>query len=812
MFKLGIRMQMILNIVQATLVCVILAMVMAYLVVRHQNNTILKQRIADDKQMIKQKTDETLRAVELRIAQDKLSVQEKQDQDATLIKERLEDEKETANRWVQQASTVLAYLISMDVDSLSAVAGQLGSEDAFGKMLKKYNRDKSVTFLQAVLGGDKEQALGELYKVARINAIAQIVVYDLEGEWYCAVQKNGDQYHLVYPADQSGALFRETMPRAGDVDEYTESNAIPDILLKQVQPLADQPGNSIKTFSGNLWIESWAPLTTQVYNTDSGAYDNEQVGLVAVALPLDDGYLNTASGLIGMRINAFTSAERSAGALERYDRLDSEVVSRFKSVSSDLSFDVPNGIFRESDIAGSGYLEGVFPIFDGKKWAGALSILYSTEEMQARIAQMETASKNNISNIQAASHEHLQAMEDQSRKEVQSMAAASASRVEQLENEADGNRRKLLLYMILTTLIALVVIIPVTWFFSNKITRPIQGIVHRLKDIAEGEGDLTARLDISRKDEIGELSKWFNTFMAKIQTIIREISDNAQSLNSSAVNLSGLSSHMTSGAENMSLKSDTVASASEEMSANMNSVSAAMEQTTTNVNLVAAAIEEMTATINEIARNSEKGSSISGNAVAKVKSASEKVGQLGKDAMEINKVTETITEISEQTNLLALNATIEAARAGESGKGFAVVANEIKELARQTASATLEIKSKIDSIQVSTAGTVTEIEQITLVINEVNDIVSSIAASVEEQSVTTREIADNTNQISSGIQEVNGNVAQSNTVAGEIARDIGDANQDANEISNSSAQVNLSAEELKKLAEQLNQIVGRFKT
>jgi methyl-accepting chemotaxis protein len=372
-------------------------------------------------------------------------------------------------------------------------------------------------------------------------------------------------------------------------------------------------------------------------------------------------------------------------------------------------------------------------------------------------------------------------------------------------------RNKIILYMALSTIFAIVIFIPITWFFSGRIIKPIQVIVGRFKDIAEGEGDLTARLDVSKKDEIGELSKWFNTFMEKIQTIFQEITKNANTLNVSAGNLSNLSNQMSQGADKMSGKTNTVAAASEEMSTNVNSVSSAMEQAATNVSLVASAIEEMTSTINEIAQNSENGRAISNDAVVKVKSASDRVGELGKDALEINKVTETITEISEQTNLLALNATIEAARAGESGKGFAVVANEIKELARQTADATLEIKAKIDSIQSSTAGTVKEFEQITKVIHQVNEIVSSIAASVEEQSATAREVASNINQISSGIQEVNQNVAQSSMVAGEIAKDIAETNQGIDEISNSSSQLNASAEELSRLAEKLNQMVGRFK-
>ncbi|RLB82863.1 MAG: hypothetical protein DRH17_04340 [Deltaproteobacteria bacterium] len=346
---------------------------------------------------------------------------------------------------------------------------------------------------------------------------------------------------------------------------------------------------------------------------------------------------------------------------------------------------------------------------------------------------------------------------------------------------------------------------------SYIVTKPINGTIDMLKDVAEGEGDLTARLAVKSKDEVGELSNWFNIFVEKLQGMIKDIAENAKTLSTSSSNLSNLSGQMSDGINNVSSKSNIVATAGEEMSSNMHSVATAMEQAATNVNMVATTIEEIAATVNEIAQNSEKARAITGEAVSQSQRASDRVEELGKAAQEIGEVTETITEISEQTNLLALNATIEAARAGEAGKGFAVVANEIKELAMQTAEATQEIKEKIDGIQGSTAGTITEIEQITKIINDVNEIVTTIAAAVEEQSATTKEIASNVTQASQGIQEVNENVAQSSMVSAEIAKDIADVHKEANEMSNSSSQVKLSAEELSKLAEQLKDLVGKFK-
>lgn len=378
-------------------------------------------------------------------------------------------------------------------------------------------------------------------------------------------------------------------------------------------------------------------------------------------------------------------------------------------------------------------------------------------------------------------------------------------------SEAFATVSTLKIVMIIMAVIGFIVILGIGIILPRSIIRPINKVVARIKDIAEGEGDLTLRLDVSGKDEVGVLARWFNTFIERLQTMISNVAKNAENLNNSSTDLSSISTQMSEGADQMSNKSGSVAVASDEMSSNMESVAAAMEEASTNMSMVATAAEQMTATISEIAQNSEKARTITGDAVTQAKGTSDRVGELGRAAIEIDKVTEAITEISEQTNLLALNATIEAARAGEAGKGFAVVANEIKELAKQTADATQEIKDRIGGIQDSTTGTVKEIEQILGIINNVNEIVSTIATAVEEQSVTTKEIATNVAQASEGISEVNKKVAQSNSVATDINREISEVNQATNEMSNSSSQINLSARELSDLAEQLKEMVNRFK-
>nr|WP_321401832.1 methyl-accepting chemotaxis protein [uncultured Desulfobacter sp.] len=343
------------------------------------------------------------------------------------------------------------------------------------------------------------------------------------------------------------------------------------------------------------------------------------------------------------------------------------------------------------------------------------------------------------------------------------------------------------------------------------VIRPINGTIAMIRDIAQGEGDLTRRLKSGSQDEIGELATWFNRFIENLQNLIRDVSDNANTINQASTEFSSLSERMNSQVEGLSDRSVTIARAADDMSSNMASVATAMQEASSNITTMATASEEMSSTINEIDRNAEKAKNITNNAVSQTQQAADEVNELGEAAETIGKVVETINDISKQVNLLALNATIEAARAGEAGKGFAVVANEIKGLAGQTSEASDAIKEQILGIQESSTKTVDAIAGISGIVSEIDTIVATIATAVEEQTAATREISENIARTSAGIMEVNENISQGSSASQEMAGNIGEIKESAGSLSSSSHNVKTNADNLSELGDHLAGLMGKFK-
>jgi methyl-accepting chemotaxis protein len=379
-----------------------------------------------------------------------------------------------------------------------------------------------------------------------------------------------------------------------------------------------------------------------------------------------------------------------------------------------------------------------------------------------------------------------------------------------LQMRIDGFARYRLVLMT-GTAASLAVALLILFLTVRGVTRPLSVAIGHVEHVAKGDlsRDLPAEY-LARSDEIGTLARAIQEMCVGLREMVGEISSGVTVLSSSASLLHKSSGRMTAESREASDKAHSVAAAAEQMSSNVTSVAVGMEETTTNLSNVASATEQLTATAAEIAGNSEKARVITHDATLQAALVTEQMNQLNRAAIEIGQVTETINEISSQTNLLALNATIEAARAGAGGKGFAVVASEIKALAQQTTQATEDIKTRIASVQNSTSDGIAGIEKISRVIHEVTNIVSVIAASIQEQASGTNHIARNIAEASKGVNEANERVAQSSQVSTEIARDISTVDHAASEMAAGSGQVRSGAEEVSRISDQLRLAVERF--
>jgi len=300
---------------------------------------------------------------------------------------------------------------------------------------------------------------------------------------------------------------------------------------------------------------------------------------------------------------------------------------------------------------------------------------------------------------------------------------------------------------------------------------------------AASRGDLTREVEVQGEDALGRMGVGLAKLITTMRTSVSGIASNATALGAASEELSAVSKQMAANAD--------------ETTQQANVVSAATEEVNRNVQTVATGAEEMSASIREIAKNASEAARVATTAVRVAETTNSVVAKLGDSSADIGKVIKVITSIAQQTNLLALNATIEAARAGEAGKGFAVVANEVKELAKETAKATEDISQKIETIQTDTRSAVGAIAQISQIINQINDIQTTIAGAVEEQTATTNEITRNVSDAARG--------------SGEIAQNITGVARAASQTSSGASDTERASTELSRMAAELQRMVSQFK-
>lgn len=341
-------------------------------------------------------------------------------------------------------------------------------------------------------------------------------------------------------------------------------------------------------------------------------------------------------------------------------------------------------------------------------------------------------------------------------------------------------------------------------YLSKRLVTPILACIAYADEVESG--NLSGLVDVQRTDETGRLVNALNKMVNTIRKILSDVYQHSALVVLASNKLATTSESMTKTSKQVREKTETVAAASERASANIFSVSGTIESLAkrassiaansndmaANVNSVAASVEQMANSFQDVAQHCADAQQISEKSLKNTDEAAYQINDLNNASHNIGTVIKLIEQITEQTKLLALNATIEAARAGDAGKGFSVVANEVKELASQTAKATEGISKRIKEIQKQTGEVVRMIQEISINSQELNEINTSIAVTVEEQSVTTSDIANTIAGTARSAEQVSEEVREiTDAIRNEVTPHIKEASTKVSDVSTSIQEIYL---------------------
>ncbi|MDY6879064.1 MAG: methyl-accepting chemotaxis protein [Thermodesulfobacteriota bacterium] len=651
-----------------------------------------------------------------------------------------------ALRYLEQGSMIIRDNIKNSQTEVLKNTVQVASRALIADNVKFFREIKSDTAVtEWTIETNNTDLAVAMYQIGVMEGLSRAMIYDMDGDLVAFFVVHDDKFYAGYSVGLSrGRSYKVVSVKKGEqfpVNAWKLVDRLPGIDDALKNEIPTRPLVTFRADDVGIYMMSYAPVTASPYQNDIHVWNTEktQVGFVTFAMAIEHSVIKRLSGLTGTSINLFARDKFVGGMRNDYKLMDRELADRLQN-RPDIHNGLGSLIVKEGELKGDDFMEGVLPFYSDGKWIGAISALYSKKRFHENTSYMVKV-------------------------------------------------------LFLVSLVCVLLVVPLTLFFSSSITKPIIKSVHVFKEVARG--NVGKKIDVNSADELGWLSKSLNDMVSQLVKMIEKIKKSSLELKTTA-------SEIGSSTAEQSATSSRQAASIEEISATAQEMAASSNQMAENVALVVEASRNTLAT----ALDADKVMENSATGMEEIKESarltSKKILSLGEKSQAIGDVVEIIKDVTNQTNLLALNASIEASKAGEAGKGFSIVAGEIKKLAENVAESAKEIKEIVSEIQGAVNNAVMAMEEEEKKITQGSQLAEEAKRMLEDINRATRESA-------SAAEQIGESISQQNVATQEVSGAILHISQGFSKTAEENIRIDESLRHLNEISETLSRIIDQIK-